>query len=98
MGARTTRGDADRSAALDSIAANGAGAPREWSSGPGDTFAWHEHPDSKVLFCLAGAIVFHTRDGDTVLDAGDRLDLDANTPHAATVGTTGCTCIEAWGS
>jgi mannose-6-phosphate isomerase-like protein (cupin superfamily) len=98
MAARTTKGDADRSAALDSIAADGAGAPREWSSGPGDRFGWHEHPDPKILFCVAGAIVFHTDGGDVDVDAGDRLDLEARTRHAATVGPTGCTCIEAWGS
>jgi uncharacterized cupin superfamily protein len=46
---------------------------------------------------LEGSIVFHTDDGDVVLDAGDRLDLPAGTAHAATVGPDGCACVEAWG-
>jgi quercetin dioxygenase-like cupin family protein len=48
-----------------------------------------------VLFCLAGSITFHTDEGDVELTAGDRLDLPAGTPHAATVGRNGCACIEA---
>jgi cupin superfamily acireductone dioxygenase involved in methionine salvage len=48
-----------------------------------------------VLFCLSGSIVFHTREGDVELTAGDRLDLDSGTEHAATVGPAGCECVEA---
>ena len=48
-----------------------------------------------MLFCLAGSIVFYTDDGDVHLSRGDRLDLPPGTSHAATVGGTGCTCIEA---
>jgi hypothetical protein len=29
------------------------------------------------------------------LEAGDRLDLEPGTEHAATVGPTGCSCVEA---
>lgn len=49
-----------------------------------------------MLFCLEGSIVFHTDDGDVDLTAGDRLDLPADTAHAATVGPDGCACIEAY--
>jgi hypothetical protein len=97
MPARMTPGDADRSAALAAFAADGAGEPREWSSGPRDRFGWHEHAEPKILFCLDGAIVFHTDNGDVHPEAGDRLDLKAHARHAATVGPVGCTCIEAWG-
>jgi cupin superfamily acireductone dioxygenase involved in methionine salvage len=48
-----------------------------------------------VLFCLSGSIVFHTRAGDVALEAGDRLDLPPGTEHAATVGPSGVTCVEA---
>jgi quercetin dioxygenase-like cupin family protein len=44
---------------------------------------------------VEGSIVFHTRDGDFELEAGDRLDVEPNTQHAATVGPSGCTCVEA---
>jgi len=44
---------------------------------------------------LEGSIVFHTDDGDIELTAGDRLDLEPETGHAAIVGPKGCTCIEA---
>jgi quercetin dioxygenase-like cupin family protein len=97
MVARTTTSNADRTAALSALRARDSAEPREWSSGPGDRFGWHEHPDPKILFCVQGAIVFHTDEGDLRLEAGDRLDLDARTRHAATVGPAGCTCIEAWG-
>ena len=61
----------------------------------GDAYARHEHGYHKVLFCLSGSIVFHTDDGDIELRAGDRLDLEPGTGHAATVGPGGCRCVEA---
>jgi quercetin dioxygenase-like cupin family protein len=70
-------------------------APRRWGNSPGDTYGWHEHDYHKVLYCLSGSIVFHTHDGDVPLEAGDRLDLDPHTAHAATVGPEGVECVEA---
>ena len=69
--------------------------PRAWSNGPGDTYGWHEHEYHKVLYCLSGAIDFHTREGDFALEAGDRLDIEPGTQHAATVGPDGVSCMEA---
>ncbi len=73
----------------------GCSPPRFWVNGPGDRYGMHDHPFHKVLFCLAGSIVFHTDDGDIELTAGDRLDLEPGTTHAATVGPDGCECVEA---
>lgn len=69
--------------------------PRRWSNGPHDTYGWHSHPYHKVLYCLSGSIVFHTRDGDYELHPGDRLDVEPETDHAATVGPEGVDCVEA---
>jgi hypothetical protein len=90
IGAVTTRADA-----LAAFAAEGCSAPRPWGNAPGDTYGWHAHGYHKVLFCLEGSITFHLRDGDQTLHAGDRLDLEPGTEHAATVGPEGCSCIEA---
>jgi hypothetical protein len=89
------RGSAVRETALAAFAAEGCSAPRSWRNGPADAYARHEHPFHKVLFCVAGSIVFHLDDGDVELTAGDRLDLDPGTAHAATVGPNGCECVEA---
>ena len=70
-------------------------SPRAWGNAPGDTYDWHDHTYHKVLYCLSGSIVFHTPDGDLELHAGDRLDLDPGTQHAATVGPDGVQCMEA---
>lgn len=70
--------------------------PRRWGNGPGDRYGWHEHGYHKVLYCLSGSIVFHTRsDGDIELQAGDRLEIEPGTAHAATVGSSGVECMEA---
>lgn len=69
--------------------------PRTWSNGPGDRYGWHQHSYHKVLHCTAGGITFHTPDGDVQLAAGDRLDIEPETAHAATVGDQGVTCVEA---
>jgi quercetin dioxygenase-like cupin family protein len=71
------------------------GVPRWWSNGAGDRYEWHEHPYHKVLYCSEGSIVFHLRDRDVALSAGDRLDIEPGAEHAATVGSDGVTCVEA---
>jgi quercetin dioxygenase-like cupin family protein len=70
-------------------------SPHGWGNAPGDTYGWHEHPYHKVLYCLSGGIVFHTREGDVALAPGDRLDVEPGTEHAATVGPDGVECLEA---
>jgi hypothetical protein len=84
-----------REAAVKAFAREGASPPRFWGNAPGDTYGRHDHAYSKVLFCLEGSIVFHTREGDVPLTGGDRLDLEPGTEHAATVGPDGCACVEA---
>jgi len=66
-----------------------------WSNQPGYVYGEHEHPYHKVLFCINGSIVVHTPDGAIPLSEGDRLDLPPHTPHSATVGEEGVTCMEA---
>jgi hypothetical protein len=96
MGAVRTPAAVDgRSGALAAFEAEGTSGPRFWGNGPGDRYGRHDHGYHKVLFCLAGSIVFHTDDGDVELHAGDRLDLGPGTVHAATVGPEGCECVEA---
>jgi mannose-6-phosphate isomerase-like protein (cupin superfamily) len=95
MGARKVAAAATRPDALAAFRAEGCSDPRFWTNGPRDRYARHAHAYHKVLFCLAGSIAFHTADGDVELVAGDRLDLDPGTEHAATVGPEGCTCVEA---
>lgn len=68
---------------------------RSWSNGPGERYGWHDHSYQKVLVCLAGSIVFQTDDGDVSLGAGDVLEVEPGTRHAATVGPQGVRCAEA---
>ena len=84
-----------RDEAVRAFAAEGCSTPRAWGNGPGDAYGRHAHDYHKVLFCLDGSITFHLRDGDLTLAAGDRLDLEPGTEHAATVGEAGCSCLEA---
>ncbi len=66
-----------------------------WSNGPGDRYAEHRHPYTKLLYCTDGSIDFRLGDGRVIaLAAGDRMVLPAGTPHSAVVGLNGCTCIE----
>ena len=69
-------------------------APQAWGNPAGDRYSWHRHDYHKVLYCVAGSIVFHTADGDVELHPGDRLEVDAGTDHAATVGPQGVRCVE----
>lgn len=69
--------------------------PHTWSNQPGYVYGEHEHAYHKVLICIEGSIVFHTPEGDIALIEGGRLDLPPHTPHSATVGSRGVTCMEA---
>ena len=95
MGATRTSGDTTRAGAVAAFRSEGCSAARFWGNAPGDRYGPHDHPFHKVLFCLAGSIVFHTDEDDIELTAGDRLDLEPGTRHSATVGPDGCECVEA---
>ncbi len=70
-------------------------SPSGLRNAPGDRYGRHTHGYHKVLYCVSGSIVFHTDDGDVELHAGDRLDVEPGTDHAATVGPEGVECMEA---
>ena len=95
MGARRDAGAAGRDQDPGHLLEANGLTPRWWSNGPGGRYGWHDHPYHKVLFCAEGSIVFHLRDRDVELRAGDRLDIEPGTEHAATVGAGGVTCVEA---
>jgi mannose-6-phosphate isomerase-like protein (cupin superfamily) len=93
--ARTADAVSGMDEALAAFRSEGCSPPRSWGNGPGDAYGRHEHDYHKVLFCLVGSIVIHTDGGDVELRAGDRLDLEPGTRHAATVGPEGVRCVEA---
>ena len=70
-------------------------SPHGWGNAPGDRYGTHSRGYHKVLYCVAGGIVFHTDEGDVELGPGDRLDVEPDTEHAATVGPSGVECLEA---
>ena len=70
-------------------------AVSEWSNGPGDSYASHSHPYTKILCCLDGSIVFHFADGDLSLGPGERTVVAPGVEHSATVGPLGVRCAEA---
>jgi quercetin dioxygenase-like cupin family protein len=69
--------------------------PETWANEGGHYYTEHSHPYHKVLYCIEGAITFHTPSGDIELRPGDRLDLPPGTAHSATVGPEGVKCMEA---
>jgi uncharacterized protein YjlB len=68
-----------------------------WGNRPFDHYSEHRHSYDKVLVAAAGSITFHLPElgRDVLLDAGDRLNLPAETLHGADVGARGVTCLEA---
>ena len=68
-----------------------------WSNGPGDRYSPHSHAYDKVLVVANGSITFHLTElgREVPLAEGERLNLPAGTVHAATVGPSGVTCLEA---
>lgn len=70
--------------------------PSAWSNGPGDRYAHHQHPYTKLLVCAEGSITFLIGKADlpVELHPGDGFVLPPGTRHAAVVGPDGCTCLE----
>ena len=68
-----------------------------WANGPLERYPGHRHGYDKVLVAAHGSITFRLPelDREVTLRAGDRLDLPADTLHAAEVGPDGVTCLEA---
>ncbi|MFZ0668477.1 MAG: hypothetical protein WAM97_22195 [Acidimicrobiales bacterium] len=88
-----------REQAEEKLAAEGLD-PAAWQNGPDYRYIAHEHPYTKVIYCIVGSIAFHPRDAsgtvhDVLLEAGDRLELGEGISHAATVGPNGVICVEA---
>lgn len=95
MGFRIRRGEASGDRDVGSRFAGWGLEPRTWSTPPGHSFDWHDHPHHKILFCVGGGITFHGRDVDDIeLRPGDRLDIEPHTQHAATTGPGGTECTE----
>jgi quercetin dioxygenase-like cupin family protein len=72
--------------------------PHAWSNGPGDRYGVHSHDYTKLLVCAAGSITFLVgADATPVeLQPGDGFIMPPGTPHAAIVGSAGCTCLEGY--
>ncbi len=65
-----------------------------WEAEGDEVFEPHKHPLDKKLWCSEGSITFTTGTGSFALQAGDALDLPANTVHSAVAGFMGCVCYE----
>ena len=72
-------------------------SPYQWSNGPNDVYSAHQHFYDKVIYVVRGSITFGLpeKGQKLLLQAGDRLDLPANTVHDAVVGSEGVVCLEA---
>lgn len=72
--------------------------PHAWSNGPGDRYGVHSHDYTKLLVCAAGSITFLVGANAVAVELlpGDGFVLPPGTPHAAIVGSKGCTCLEGY--
>ena len=73
-------------------------APSAWDAGPGTVFGVHDHPQTKLLVCRAGAIRFTLEPGGEVRDqvTDDWIELPAGQRHSAVAGPAGVRCEEAF--
>jgi quercetin dioxygenase-like cupin family protein len=92
---RPSSGTAQTRSAIESALRQEAREVYGWSNGPGDRYAEHDHPYTKLLYCITGSIDFVLGDGRRIsLGPGDRLVLPPRTRHSAIVGPDGCACAE----
>lgn len=65
-----------------------------WIGEEFEDFPTHKHKLDKQLWCVEGSIVFTINNKEITLQAGDTLDLPANTIHVAKAGFSGVVCYE----
>lgn len=83
-------GEAELASLLDTLHIDA----ERWHGDLGEIFTEHTHPKDKKLWCAEGSITFEVGSKKIALQAGDALDLPANTVHSATAGFMGCVCYE----
>jgi quercetin dioxygenase-like cupin family protein len=54
-----------------------------WQDPPGGFFLEHKHPNDELIVVSSGKIVFTIENYRYELEAGDALELPANTTHSA---------------
>ena len=72
-------------------------APFTWHNGPGDHYSSHSRSYTRVIYVIRGSATFHFAETneDVTLEPGDRIQIEARTQHAITIGDEGVTCLEA---
>ena len=92
-----TGSDPPTKATLMQLCAQQGLSPYQWSNGPNDVYSAHKHSYDKVIYVVSGSITFGLPEEqrEILLNAGDRIDLPADTVHNAVVGSEGVTCLEA---
>ncbi len=66
-----------------------------WSNVPRARYGVHSHGYRKILYVTDGSITFLPVGAPpAAMQAGDRIEIPALTPHAALVGTEGVVCWE----
>jgi len=72
-------------------------APFTWHNGPGDHYSLHSRSYTRVIYVIDGSATFHFAETneDVTLEPGDRIQIEARTQHAITVGDEGVRCLEA---
>lgn len=65
-----------------------------WMGEEFEDYTAHKHPFDKQIWCVEGSIVFTIDNKEITLQAGDTLDLPADTIHTAKAGFSGVVCYE----
>ena len=65
----------------------------EWTDGPGVEYPEHVHKGKVCFYVASGSISMNISGVDTVVQAGEYIDVPVGAPHTAKVGTNGCTFI-----
>ena len=86
--------EAGESELITLLEAQGIEAER-WMAEEFEYFEPHVHEKNKRIWCAEGSITFLINGDKTIpLQAGDGLDMPANTIHEANAGFAGCICYE----
>lgn len=64
--------------------------PMKYHNNPGDVYALHQHPETKLLAFLEGTMEAKVGEETFSCSKGDKLIIPGGVPHSAVVGKDGC--------
>lgn len=78
---------------IDLLKKEGLAHVYEWTDKPNTEYPEHSHKGKVSFYVIEGSILMNIDGVNTLVRAGDRMNVPVGVPHTGKVGPEGCTFI-----